>query len=63
MAKLRYYDAVSIKVEELLKKGTELGGVDYLSVEELDRLELLSIQLERYEDGMPVVPLEELLNY
>jgi len=54
------YQSVMNQIETLLKKTTEKGGFNFLSNEENKLLTEYSLMAESYEDGIPVMPLQNV---
>ncbi len=51
------YEIVMKQIEVLLQKSTE-GGLALLSENEKDKLALLSLKAEKFEDSIPLLPIK-----
>jgi HTH-type transcriptional regulator/antitoxin HigA len=52
------YKQVMAEIEVFLQKATHNGGFESLSAEETERLRVLSLQAEAYENSIPIMPLQ-----
>jgi HTH-type transcriptional regulator/antitoxin HigA len=52
------YDEVMKRIEKLLQKTTQNGGVKNLPAKEVETLKKLSLIAEKYEDSIPLMPIK-----
>lgn len=52
------YDEVMKRIEKILQKSTQSGGVKHLPAKELETLKKLSLMAEKYEDSIPLMPIK-----
>ncbi len=52
------YESVMSEINLMLKKATELGGFENLTDSEKERLGVLSLLAEQYEDQIPMMPIK-----
>jgi len=53
------YNKVMEQIEVLLKKSTQVGGSENLSIQELETLKQLSLMAEQYEDSIPLMSIKK----
>jgi HTH-type transcriptional regulator / antitoxin HigA len=53
------YQAVMAQIEKYLQKATQTGGFHNLDSKEVEILRSLSLQAEKYEDSMPIMPISQ----
>ena len=52
------YDEVMKRIEKVLQKTTKNGGFKKLPAKEIETLKKLSLIAEKYEDGIPLMPIK-----
>lgn len=52
------YDDVMKRIEKLLQKSTKNGGFDKLPVDDVQKLQTLSLMAEQYEDSLSLMPIK-----